>query len=110
MNCQLLSWFCPTLANGPDSGSMNAMRTVSPFCGGLRPARLRASAQAAPIGDRAIAYSDGEFHGCLLVSQQRAGYKFCAVQRSGLPLGQRISIADVTRARARLSSWATCSP
>src|SRR4051812_36387467 len=29
--CQLLSWFWPTLAKGPDRGSMNAMRTVSPL-------------------------------------------------------------------------------
>src|SRR6476620_1517487 len=30
-NCQLLSWFWPTLANGPDRGSMKAMRIVSPL-------------------------------------------------------------------------------
>src|SRR3954470_10942607 len=38
VNCQLLSWFWPTLANGPDSGSMKAMRTVSPFCANAAPA------------------------------------------------------------------------
>jgi len=29
MNCQLFSWFWPTLAKGPDSGSMKAIFTVS---------------------------------------------------------------------------------
>ena len=28
-NCQLFSWFWPTLAKGPDSGSMKAIFTVS---------------------------------------------------------------------------------
>ena len=47
-NCQLLSWFWPTLAKGPDSGSMKAILTVSPFCAKAAPA-AKTAAEAATI-------------------------------------------------------------
>src|SRR3954469_8587187 len=49
-NCQLLSWFWPTLANGPDSGSMNAVRIVSPL-----PAAGAAAALAGAAGLAGVA-------------------------------------------------------
>src|SRR4051812_5514381 len=69
-NCQLLSWFWPTLANGPDSGSMKAMRTVSPFCANAAPAVTNRAAAATIF----IEY----FIGCLLCGwqRQRAAYKY----------------------------------
>src|SRR3954470_22806274 len=63
-NCQLLSWFWPTLANGPDSGSMKAIRTVSPFCANASPVAAHRAAAATTC--------KLYFTGCLLVFPDRA--------------------------------------
>src|SRR4029079_8013990 len=78
-NCQLLSWFWPTLANGPERGSMNAMRTVSPFCANAVPA-------ARAMAVTAMAFSVN-FIACSLVCNNSGRVPVpCAGKGQGLPV------------------------
>src|SRR3954463_3673129 len=61
--CQLLSWFWPTLANGPDSGSMNAIRIVSPLPAAGVAAALAGAAGLAGGGRREAKAGPGEGRG-----------------------------------------------
>ncbi len=51
-NWKLLSWFWPTGAIRPDSGSIQAILTVSPFCAKALPQQRAASAMAVLTGRR----------------------------------------------------------
>src|SRR5213595_3020049 len=83
-NCQLLSWFCPTLANGPDRGSMKAMRTVWPAVsfGGADCCACALTPQARRTAN--VTWLIAVYIDVSRWFRQGAGYLFCAVQRSGI--------------------------
>src|SRR3954464_11565038 len=119
--CQLLSWFWPTLAKGPDSGSMNAIRIVSPLPAAGAAAALAgaaglagvACANARPAPGRArtaatVTCLKANIRRLLSVWNGRRVRLFVHCTAQGMPVSKALAIADVTEGRcARLACAAS---